>query len=291
MKASIGEISLWFDIAGSKLVLKGNHFVERPTIILLHGGPGFDHSIYKPSMNELADLAQVVFLDQRGQGRSDAGDPLNWTLDCWADDVAAFCRTLSIEKPILLGHSFGGFVAYATAARHPDLASGLVILSSAAYIDRELTIARFGELGGPDAEMAARGLFTRPDDATIMATFMEHCLPLYAADPTLMLTSLGRAIVRPEAQTHFFKPGGEFGRFDYRQALTGARVPTLIVQGGCDPIIPPETARATAGSFPADVAQFVMIDDASHDLIAERWADVRPLVRNFIGGLDAFNKP
>jgi proline iminopeptidase len=291
MKVSIGDISLWFDIAGSGLVLDDDHFVERPTIILLHGGPGFDHSVYKPGMNELADLAQVVFLDQRGQGRSDSGDPANWTLDRWADDVAAFCRTLCIEKPILLGHSFGGFVAYATAARHPDLASGLVILSSAAYTDRDLTISRFGELGGSDAAAAARGLFTRPDDPTMMATFMERCLPLYAADPTRMMASLGRAIVRPETQIRFFEPGGEFGSFDYRQALARSRVPTLIVHGGRDPIIPAETARSTAGIFPADVAQFVMIDDASHDLIKERWSDVHPIIRDFVSNLGTAEEP
>lgn len=285
MQISIGDISLWFDVAGSSLALEDGQFVERPTIVLLHGGPGFDHSVYKPGMNDLSDRAQVVFLDQRGQGRSDAGDPDSWTLDRWADDVAAFCQALGIKKPILLGHSFGGFVAYATATRHPDLASGLVILSSAAYSDRELSIARFEELGGPEAAAAARDLFAQPDDAGVMAAFMQRCLPLYAADPTEMMTSLGRAIVRPEMQTHFFKPGGEFGRFDYRQALATCRVPTLIVQGGRDPIIPPETAKATVASFPADVAQFVMIDDASHDLIAERWTEVRPIVRHFIDGL------
>jgi proline iminopeptidase len=291
MKVSVGDICLWFDIVGSGLVLEDDHFVARPTIILLHGGPGFDHSVYKPGMNELADLAQVVFLDQRGQGRSDAGDPANWTLDRWADDVAAFCRTLRIEKPILLGHSFGGFVAYATAARHPDLASALVILSSAAYTDRDLTIVRFGELGGPDAAAAAQGLFTRPDDPTMMSTFMEHCLPLYAADPTHMMASLERALVRLETQIRFFEPGGEFGRFDYRQKLAGCRVPTLIVHGSRDPIIPAETARATAGIFPANVAQLVMIDEAWHDLIAEHWSDVQPIIRDFVCNLGTAEEP
>ena len=114
---------------------------------------------------------------------------------------------------------------------------------------------------------------------------MQRCLPLYASDPAAMMQHLARVIVRPETQTHFFKPDGEFGRFDYRQALATCRVPTLIVQGGRDPVIPPVTAAATAASFPAGVARFVSIDDASHDLIAERWSDTRTLIRDFIAGL------
>ena len=46
---------------------------EKPTLLLLHGGPGFDHSIYKPVYSSLADCAQIVYLDHRGNGRSDAG--------------------------------------------------------------------------------------------------------------------------------------------------------------------------------------------------------------------------
>lgn len=285
MKVSIGDVDLWFDVAGSSLTLNGSDLAERPTIILLHGGPGYDHTIFKPRFNALAHRAQVIFLDQRGHGRSDEGDPEAWRLDRWADDVAAFCDRLGIRKPILLGHSFGGFVALATAARHPDLASGLIVLSAAAYTDRALTTDRFRALGGPDAEAAAKGLFANPDDPAAMADFMERCLPLYAADLTQMMACLGKAIVRPAPQARFFTPGGEFGAFDYRRELASCHVPTLIVQGGLDPINPPETAIVTVETFPRGVAQLVVIEDASHDLIAERWSDVAPIVTDFIDAL------
>jgi pimeloyl-ACP methyl ester carboxylesterase len=283
MRISVGDVDLWFDVAGSSLVLEHDQFVERPTIIALHGGPGFDHSYLKPEFSEgLADQAQIVFLDQRGQGRSDAGDPSGWRLDQWADDVAVFCRTLGIRKPVLMGHSFGGFVALAAAARHPELASGLIVLASAAYTDRELTIDRFGQLGGPEAATAARDLFNNPDDETIVAAYMQRCLSLYAHDAASLSEKIGRTLARPETQTHFFQPTGEFGHFDYRPALAQSRVPTLVLQGSLDPIIPPATAEATADSFPPGVAQFVLIDGASHDLTGERWPDVRPIVQDFL---------
>jgi proline iminopeptidase len=65
----------------------------------------------------------VIYLDHRGNGRSDAGPKELWTLAQWGDDVRSFCDALGIERPIVLGVSFGGMVAMAYATRHPG-ASG-----------------------------------------------------------------------------------------------------------------------------------------------------------------------
>jgi len=70
MRVDTKGVRLFFDVEGAKLVPNGSVMRERPTLILLHGGPGADHSIYKPLFSELADIAQVIFLDQRGNGRS-----------------------------------------------------------------------------------------------------------------------------------------------------------------------------------------------------------------------------
>ena len=53
---------------------------QRPTLLLLHGGPGADHSLYKPAFSQLAGIAQVIYLDHRGNGRSDRATPDTWTL-------------------------------------------------------------------------------------------------------------------------------------------------------------------------------------------------------------------
>ncbi|MBL8335086.1 MAG: alpha/beta hydrolase, partial [Rubrivivax sp.] len=64
-------VRLFVDIDGSGLVPDGERMRERPTLILLHGGPGFDHSSFKPLFGRLTDVAQVVYVDHRGHGRSD----------------------------------------------------------------------------------------------------------------------------------------------------------------------------------------------------------------------------
>ena len=71
MRVLVNGVRLFFDVEGASLVPDGAAMRQKPTLLLLHGGPGFDHSIYKPAYSALSDLAQVVYLDLRGNGRSD----------------------------------------------------------------------------------------------------------------------------------------------------------------------------------------------------------------------------
>ena len=119
MHVRVNGVRLFFDVEGLSLVPDGPAMREKPTLLMLHGGPGSDHSIYKPDYAGLADIAQVVYLDHRGNGRSEDGPKEAWTLAQWGDDVRAFCDALGIVNPIVLGASFGGMVALAYATRHP----------------------------------------------------------------------------------------------------------------------------------------------------------------------------
>ena len=120
MYANVNGARLFFDVEGLGLVPDGPRMRQRPTVLLLHGGPGFDHTMYKPAFSQLADIAQLVYYDHRGQGRSD-GAPDTHNLAQWGDDVKGLCDALGIEKPIVIGTSFGGFVAQSYATRHPDI--------------------------------------------------------------------------------------------------------------------------------------------------------------------------
>src|SRR5437762_11187965 len=120
MRIKVNGTTLFFDVEGAKLVADGPGMRERPTLLLLHGGPGFDHSTFKPLYSALTDVAQVVYLDHRGNGRSDGGPQELWTLAQWGDDVRAFYESLGIVKPIVLDISFGGMVARSYSTRHPD---------------------------------------------------------------------------------------------------------------------------------------------------------------------------
>src|SRR5271155_2951590 len=130
MRIQIDDVKLFFDVEGSNLRPEGPTMRQVPTLLLLHGGPGFDHSGFKPAFTEMATVAQVVYLDLRGNGRSDAGPANKWSLEQWFGDFRPFCEALSIEDPIVMGHSLGGIVTMVYAMRHPDHPSKLVLSST-----------------------------------------------------------------------------------------------------------------------------------------------------------------
>src|SRR4051794_25248320 len=120
MHVNVGGERLFVEVEGPKYEIDGNALAERPTLVLLHGGPGMDSSGLRETAREMAAYAQVVYYDHRGNGRSSGDDPEEWRLDRWADDVHDLCEVLGISRPIVIGGSFGGMVAMRYAGRHPD---------------------------------------------------------------------------------------------------------------------------------------------------------------------------
>ena len=131
MKARIRGTEIYFDVDGAGLVPDGERMVQRPTLFLLHGGPGGDHVGFKSTVARLVDVAQLVYVDHRGSGRSAASDPSTYTLDENIDDVDALRDYLGLDSICLLGSSYGGMVAQGYAIRYPDRVSNLVLCATA----------------------------------------------------------------------------------------------------------------------------------------------------------------
>ena len=160
------HLRLFVDIEGPALVPDGPHLREKPTLVLLHGGPGYDHSGFKPLFSRLADIAQIVYYDHRGHGRSDRCPPEEWTLDTFADDIVRLCDALGITKPIVHGQSFGGFVAQRYIARDPGHAAKVIFSSTSPAMNLERKLAMFERFGGPASREAALRFWTAPNEAT-----------------------------------------------------------------------------------------------------------------------------
>ncbi len=186
MRILVNGVRLFFDVEGASLVPDGPVMREKPTVLLLHGGPGFDHSIYKPAYSSLVDCAQVIYLDHRGNGRSNGGPKDTRTLAQWCDDVRAFCDLLGIERPIVLGASFGGQVAMAYATRHPSHPGKLILISTEAAggSHKNRKIAMFEKLGGAEiGAMARRRFFEGHTDKASLEAWLRLAFPIYTRTP------------------------------------------------------------------------------------------------------------
>jgi proline iminopeptidase len=283
MFASVNGARIFFDMVGAKYVPDGKAMRERPTLLLLHGGPGGDHSTFKPGFVGLADVAQLVMLDHRGNGRSTYGDPATWNLDQWADDIVGFCAALGIEKPIVLGYSFGGIVAQAYAVRHVGHAGKLIFYSTTPKVDRAETFAVFERLGGARArEVAARHL-TRPD-AQSRLDYTEICGPLYNRRARRDPDAAERSVRNNAVSDHWFGPGGESTRFDFRAGLAQVQCPALVMAGEDDPITPISRSEAIAAALPAHLVRFERFANAGHGVHNDDPEGAMAVLRDFIRG-------
>jgi pimeloyl-ACP methyl ester carboxylesterase len=286
MHVLVNGVRLFFDVEGSRLVPDGPVMREKPTLLLLHGGPGFDHSIYRPAYSALADAAQIIYLDHRGNGRSEDGPRQNWNLAQWGDDVRAFCDALGIVDPVVLGASFGGMVALAYATRHPDHPSKLVLISTEASGGsyRERRVELFERFGGPEVGALARRRFLElqghPDEASLDA-WRRLAFPLYTRIPRDP-NAARRAINRSEVLQWFVKPDGESHTFNMFPDLHRIQCPTLVLGGEDDPIHPIESQADIAAALPPHLVQFERFENCRHAVVPDAPERAMAVIRQFI---------
>jgi len=281
MRVQVGDIKMFFDVEGAKLRPDGPTMRELPTLILLHGGPGGDHSSFKPHYAALTDVAQIVYLDHRGQGRSDRSTPELWNLARWADDLKAFCDATEIERPIVLGVSFGGFVAIAYATRYPDHPAKLILCSTrAGRPEPEREAAEFERLGGKRAGDAARRYLCGEDpDADALREFIKFCRPLYS-----------RAPYNPDRDARqqwkfdvlgAFRKGEDYS-FDYLDELVRIKCPTMVLAGEDDPITPAFYSEQIVAAIAPELVRFERFPNAGHGISADAPERFFAVLRDFI---------
>jgi proline iminopeptidase len=281
LRLRIRDTALFFDVEGAKLVADGPRLREKPTLVLLHGGPGFDHSSFKPAFSRLADAAQIVYLDHRGNGRSERESRERWTLADWADDLREFCDALEITKPIVLGQSFGGMVAMAYGTRHPDHPAGLVLSSTTARTRLDRVLDAFERLGGSEAREAARAYWDEPGQQTL-PDYARLCFPLYtrtAQDPD------ANARTQWNFEVMFEFGGGEDRTMDLLSDLARVRCPTLVLVGEDDPITPPGDAEDIAAALPPGLARLERFPGCGHGVFRDDPEAGFAAIRHFMEGV------
>jgi proline iminopeptidase len=284
MHTTVNGTTLYFDVEGPGLAVEGGALHALPTLVVLHGGPGFDHGYLRPGLAPLAADAQLVFVDLRGQGRSAPATPNECTLEQMADDVSALCSTLGIDHPFVFGHSAGGFVALQLALRHRT-PRGLVLCHTAptlAPLPDPHPPASLAERAGGEAAAVASRFFAGDFSPATREAFERLAFPHYAApgheDVPGRLMALSS--LNTEIAEHFFTRLAP--AYDVRHDLVEIDVPTLVIVGAHDWVCPPAAGRAIASGV-AD-AELVVLPDAGHFGFSESPEPFLAAVRAHLAG-------
>ena len=162
----------WYYIADDGVRHYVTEFGHGDTVVVLHGGPGAEHSYLLDAVIPLADRFHFVLYDQRGSLRSPAPDS-TITIDRLVRDLDGLRQQLGLEKVTLLAHSMGTVLSYAYLAQHSDHVRGLVLIGPV------LPTRAYQDLNVPASDTArlqrVRDEFSTTQDARRTATIAaEH---------------------------------------------------------------------------------------------------------------------
>jgi proline iminopeptidase len=237
-----------------------------PPFIVLHGGLGFDHTYLKHSFHVLADVMRLVYVDQRGNGRSERVPLETITIAQLAADVDAFADAIGLERFGLIGHSYGGFVALEYATTYPGRVTHLICndTSPGAFQPSEAELAARPDPSWitPEVENAMRFL-TRPfpTDPEVMRAAFPEVAPVYMRGSTApLLASTAGMIFEPSVSAHSMAvalPGWSVA--DKLDRITAA---TLVACGRYDLLTTPECSVRLASAIRD--AELVWFENSAH---------------------------
>lgn len=284
VRVAVNGVRLWVDVMSPEVVI-GDGLIDRPTVIGVHGGPGIDSTSLIGVLAPLADVAQIVRFDQRGHGRSEHGSPEEWRLDTWADDLGGLIAALGVDRPILIGTSFGAHIALACAARHQDRVGGVIAAYGGGRLDEAITVEAFRRLGGDRAASAATGDPSDPEGS--FATWLEVCWPLvsrskHGVKHLERMQQLSRH--SPDVHAAFE------GNHDPDQLPPGVGAigcPVLVIGGLEDPLSTADSMRELADALVGAHVELVLVEDAGHTLFLDQPDVAYAAVKAFVSSVHA----
>jgi proline iminopeptidase len=265
---------------------------QGPPIIVLHGGPDFDHNYLLPEMDRLADSFRLIYYDQRGRGRSTGEvEPDDVGIGSEVEDLDTVRRYFGLDSVAVLGHSWGGLLAMEYATRHPDRVSHLILVNTApasaadnlAFRQHLLRIRPAGDVERMQA-LASSAQY-QAGDLEVEAEYYRIHYRVALRQPEHIEQVVGRlrtyftedSVLTARAIEHrLYDETWRSDGYDLIPRLEALDIPTLVVHGA-DDFVPPALAAHIAQAMPRgrlaviqECGHFAYLEapDAVHDHVA-----------------------
>jgi proline iminopeptidase len=242
-------------------------------LVILHGGPGASHDYFLPYLLPMARENRLIFLDERGSGRSEKlEDASAYTVENMVEDTEAVRQTLKLGNIALLGHSCGGVLAQAFALKYPQNLTHLILCSTFHSTSKMNDVFRLmiasmtPDLRQRIEKMERAGLFghgkeyekRRYTPDYMIAAWGEGYFPyLYQNRPDPNYDPVASGNMAWDVYREMWGSNGEYvidgnlKSVEYAERLSSIKVPTLITVGDhdeCAPSLSEEMNKAIAGS-------------------------------------------
>lgn len=280
------------DGAGLHVELQGNGV----PLVLINGGPGGTHHYFHPWFSRAERYARIIYYDQRGCGLSDFKPGENgYSVEQAVEDLNAIRGALGIEKWVLLGYSYGGFLAQLYTILHPENVLGLILLGSSPGMNADLGPSRQGDfISDPEKNRLAEVR------RQVIAYARANILPWPRAISLMIYNNLLNGDWKRQ---HFYRPSHERlsqmalyewvndsnfnetmnrsqGRWDFTGAFKGNPIPTLILEGRWDLTWADKKKDILKGNHPN--GRMVVFENAAHAIFDEQPGDFFRVLRDFI---------
>lgn len=266
-----------------------------PPLLILHGGPDFNHNYLLPELDRLASAFRLIYYDQRGRGKSSSGvDPGTVSIDSEIDDLDRLRRHFRVPASAILGHSWGCVLAMEYATHRPDRVSHLILLNTgpASHADllhhrRQRAAAEATRLARM-RDIAQTPAYAEGDIETEAEYYRLHFgTSLRSADQLESLVGRLRCHFTPHdilaaraIEESLYAQTWSSPHYDLLARLRTLNVPTLLIHGQHD-LIPLECARNVAQAIRG--ARLLVLADCGHFSYMERPGEVLDAIVSFFG--------
>jgi proline iminopeptidase len=272
-------------------------------LLIVHGGPGASHDYFLPYLLPLARHNRLIFIDERGSGRSQKlEDPSGYTVENMVEDVEAVRIALHLGKITLLGHSYGGALAQAYALKYQKNLTHLILASTwSSTKELNQVFVRMKEkmpteLRDRINRMEAEGLFehgpeyqkNRYTNDYLVAAWGEGYFPyLYQNRPDPNYDPVAGGNISWDLYREMWGSHGEYvvdgnlKSVEYTDRLATIKVPTLILVGEhdeCDPSLSQAMHEKIAGS------KLVVLPKAGHMTFVDQTGMFTSTVSEYLRG-------